>query len=101
MEPIVLVNHLPPAHRQRIEYVKKQVRINLLFFARGRREIEHICRSSLDRLEQRKGASAGTALKGGCTHQVSYLVAYQRLRAAKKHSEEYFVPLLTWRDRAG
>src|SRR5713226_3264600 len=99
MQPVVLVDHLPPTHWQCVEYVKKQVRIDFLFISRGRREIEHICRSSLDGLEQSEGASARTALNGGSTHQVSHLVADQRLRAAKQHGEEYFVPLLTGRDR--
>src|SRR5216684_5489673 len=98
MQPVVLLDHLPPAHRQRIDYELKQERIDALFTSSGRREIEHLWRPSLDGLNQGKWASAGAALEGGSTHQVSHLVADERLRAAKKHGDEHFVPLLAGRD---
>src|SRR5947209_4880268 len=100
MQPVVLLDHLPAAHRQFINDNLKQDRRNLLFTPRGRRKIEHCWHSSLDGRKQSEWTSASTALNGGRTHQVSYLVADQRLRTAKQYGKQHFVPLLAGRDRA-
>src|SRR5258707_1427637 len=100
MQPIVFLNDLPSAHRQRIEERREEVRKDPFFASCGGRKIEYFYHPALDGLNEGKGASAGTALKTGSLHQVTDLIAKQGLSVAKEHGEQHFLALFAGRNRA-